>query len=311
MNRRSYFLVLLFISLLTQVYAQKELGNVQWLRSFDEAIIIAKQKDKPILILFQEVPGCATCRNYGQNVLSHPFIVEAIENEFVPLAIFNNEKGEDAKILKKYNEPTWNNPVVRIVNAEGENIIDRLSGNYSAYGLALQMSLALRQSGQGLPSYLKLLTEELEPTELAISYYQMYCFWSGEAHLGDVNGVVATEPGFMNGAEVVKVIYNKDEVNKKTLDKHAMKAKCAVVTNVTAYRKDKDPQYYLKNSPYKYLPLLDIQTTKINTALSKGLDPKALLSPTQIQWLDSKAQHKMLYDMDIITAWNIQEKKTN
>ena len=71
----------------------EELGKVQWYRDYDEALSIAKQEDKNVLILFQEVPGCATCRNYGHNVLSHPLMVEAIENLFVPLAIFNNKGG--------------------------------------------------------------------------------------------------------------------------------------------------------------------------------------------------------------------------
>ena len=89
----------------------QELGTVDWLRSYDDALKQSKQEDKPVLILFQEVPGCATCRNYGDNVLSHPLLVDVIEHYFVPLAIFNNKGGEDRKILSKYNEPTWNNPV--------------------------------------------------------------------------------------------------------------------------------------------------------------------------------------------------------
>ena len=133
------------------LFSQEELGDVNWLRNYDEAIAKAEAEDKPILLLFQEVPGCATCRNYGNNVLSHPILVDAIENEFVPLAIFNNVKGHDREVLQKYNEPTWNNPVVRVIDAKGKNVMDRLSGNYSAHGLALQMSLALRQAGKGLP----------------------------------------------------------------------------------------------------------------------------------------------------------------
>jgi thioredoxin-related protein len=103
----------------------EERGKVSWYRDYKTAIKISKKENKPILIFFQEVPGCATCRNYGHNVLSHPLMTEAIENEFIPLAIFNNKKAKDLEILKKYNEPTWNNPVVRIVNSQGENIVNR------------------------------------------------------------------------------------------------------------------------------------------------------------------------------------------
>ena len=81
-----------------------ELGKVKWLRSYEEAIAQSRQECKPVLILFQEVPGCGTCQKYGNEVLSHPLLVEAIETHFVPLAIFNNKGGADAEVLKRYNE---------------------------------------------------------------------------------------------------------------------------------------------------------------------------------------------------------------
>lgn len=34
-----------------------ELGNIDWLRDLDTAVDDSKKKDKPIAILFQEVPG--------------------------------------------------------------------------------------------------------------------------------------------------------------------------------------------------------------------------------------------------------------
>ena len=93
-----------------------ELGKVHWIRNLDEAKLKSQRECKPILILFQEVPGCATCRNYGSDVLSQPLIVEAIETYFIPLAIYNNKGGHDGEVLLMYNEPAWNNPVVRIVD---------------------------------------------------------------------------------------------------------------------------------------------------------------------------------------------------
>ena len=47
----------------------EELGNVQWNRKMENAVALSKQSGKPILILFQEVPGCMTCRNYGNFVM--------------------------------------------------------------------------------------------------------------------------------------------------------------------------------------------------------------------------------------------------
>ena len=71
----------------------EELGKVNWIRDYDQALEQSKTQDKPVFILFQEVPGCSTCKNYGNNVLSHPFIVEAIEDNFIPLVIYNNKGG--------------------------------------------------------------------------------------------------------------------------------------------------------------------------------------------------------------------------
>ena len=119
----------------TEAFNQNvELGAISWYRDYDEALAASKAQHKPVLILFQEVPGCATCRNYGNKVLSHPLLSEAIENEFIPLAIFNNKGGKDAAVLKKYREPSWNNPVVRIVNASGENLVNRILGIIQLWG---------------------------------------------------------------------------------------------------------------------------------------------------------------------------------
>ena len=101
----------------------QELGKVAWYRDFDQALAQSSKQNKPVFILFQEVPGCSTCRNYGKGVLSHSVIVEIIEEYFIPLAIFNNNGGKDSEVLKRYDEPSWNNPVVRIVDAKGENLI--------------------------------------------------------------------------------------------------------------------------------------------------------------------------------------------
>lgn len=282
----------------------QELGKVSWLRNYDKAIAKAEKKNKPILLLFQEVPGCATCRNYGDNVLSHPLIVDAIENEFVPLAIYNNVGGHDKKVLEKYGEPTWNNPVVRMIDQSGRNIMERMSGNYTAAGLVSQMCLALKASGRGVPIYLDILKQELSAAQTEIAYYQMYCFWSGEAHLGAQDGVVATEAGWMNGAEVVKVQFDKSQIKKKQLDKYASQARCTAVPEKQGYRTDKDPQYYLKKCKYSYLALSEIQKTKINAALAAKQDASVYLSPTQKLQLHSERPNKMLYTLPLLEAWD-------
>lgn len=292
-----YFFNLFCLSIaVTDLNAQEpkpiELGNVNWLRSYDKALQVSEETKKPILILFQEVPGCATCQKYGQQVLSHPLIVDAIENEFVPLAIFNNHKGEDARILNLYNEPSWNNPVVRITDHQGKDIIERVSGDYSPEVLIANVTLALNASFRKVPAYLNLLLDELsaEKEKPGKTVFSMYCFWSGEAFLGSLDGVIKSEPGFMGSKEVVRVWYDTSVIIHKQLNNAAKTQSMHELEWNNNFRADKEPQYYLRNSPYKALALSDIQKTKINATLAEGKNAEIYLSPTQLKCLSSLKQ---------------------
>ncbi|MEM7085713.1 MAG: VPGUxxT family thioredoxin-like (seleno)protein, type 2, partial [Bacteroidota bacterium] len=265
--------------------------------------------NKPVLILFQEVPGCATCRNYGHNVLSNPLMTEAIENEFIPLAIFNNKKGKDLAILRKYKEPTWNNPVVRIVNAKGENIVKRVASDYSAKGLYRAMVKALENSGIPIPEYMKILGKELSylrNPNIKEAHFKMYCFWTGEKQLGSNEGVLKTKAGFMNG-EVVKVTYDSKKINKDDLERFAQANKMKPIKdNGNFVWAEKDEDYYLQHSRFKYLPLSEVQKTKINSALGSRKNAQRYLSPKQQKWFKKvgKSTSEVLFNKDFEKSWN-------
>ena len=268
-----------------------ELGDVHWLRSFDEAQARSKKEEKPILILFQEIPGCETCKNYGSKVLTQPLIVEAIETEFIPLAIHNNKGGHDAEILRRFNEASWNNPVVHIVDSEGSNVVPKLSGNYTIAGISTLMTNALIKQNGKAPVYLQLLTDELTAQQkgTAKATYSMYCFWTGETLFGKLNGVVKTTAGFESGKEVVAVEFNPSVITKSELDKIAQNQKCSVSAG-GGFRPDATPKYYLSNSSYKNIPMSEIQKCRVNSALGEGQDPKAFLSGRQIAMLDATSK---------------------
>jgi copper chaperone CopZ len=290
----------------------QELGKISWYRNIDDAKEKSAATNKPILILFQEVPGCATCRNYGDNVLSHPLLVEVIENEFIPLTIFNNKGGSDAAVLKEYGEPSWNNPVLRSINADGKNIVKRHAGHYDAESLMSYLQFAIVAYGNAVPSYVKLFSEEVSSDDkhLSEAYYSMYCFWTGEAKLGSIEGVVSTSPGFMNGKEVVKVVYDKSLVSDKKISQEVKSDKFSFVTDPSTFRIDRDPQYYLKKSLYRFLPLTKGQRTKINSAIANRSNPDEYLSPKQKIWKDEISDNmnskkvKAIYDMDVLKSWN-------
>lgn len=286
----------------------KELGKVNWQRNFEAGLTKAAAEKKPIFLLFQEVPGCSTCQKYGQNVLSHPLIVEAIESLFVPVAIFNNKGGSDAKVLKYYGEPSWNNPVVRIVNAEKEDIIQRVNGNYTRLGIVQAMRLALQTENLPVPTYLSLLEEELlaEKTGTETAVFSMYCFWTGEKEIGKLDGVVETQAGFMNGREVVAVKYDPATIAYAKLLKKANQAQCAdhvyteeknqlkttesvlgkgKVSDTGNFRQDREPKYYLGKTVYRFVPMTQLQAVKVNSLLGQRKLPDSILSPKQLALL--------------------------
>ena len=312
-----------------------ELGKVNWIRDFDKGIAQAKKVEKPVFILFQEVPGCSTCQNYGKKVLSHPLIVDAIENLFVPVAIFNNKKGADAQVLKYYGEPSWNNPVVRIVNEQKKDIVKRVGSNYTSLGLVQAMVQALDAVNKQVPDYLSLLEKELlaEHSGTVTTNLAMYCFWTGEKQIGKMDGVVATQPGFMGGREVVQVTYDPAVLEYEQLLENAKKNNCAShvyvaeeqeekqakkivgttnISKVSTFRLDKDPKYYLSKTHYQYVPMTDLQAVKVNSLIGENRSPDAVLSPRQLVVAQYIKQHpkgkwKSAINKDIISAWEAIE----
>ena len=319
-NIKEIFGIIAILLMTTNSYAQektnsdsqaKELGKVSWYRDYDDAVALSLEQKKPILILFQEVPGCATCRNYGKDVLSHPLMVEAIENLFIPLAIYNNKGGKDKKTLEKFNEPSWNNPVVRIVNSLGSDIVKRVGSDYTALGLHSAMTYALTSRNKIVPEYLSLLGDELTAVDnnsVKEKYFKMYCFWTGEKQLGSRNGVLNTEAGFMSGHEVVKVKYDENEITNDQLSKFAGLHEFTPISKDHSYRPaSNDEDYFLQHTDYKYLPLTPLQRTKINSAIGNRKSAEKYLSPKQLKRLkelkSKKNKGEILYNKPFTISW--------
>ena len=282
----------------------KELGAVQWIRDYDEGIRQARASDRPVFLLFQEVPGCATCVGFGEEVLSHPLLVEAIETEFVPVAIFNNKGGKDRAVLKRFREPSWNNPVVRFVDADGRDLIDRAAGVWSPGGIAERMVSSLERASRPVPAYLQLALAETRAHRTETATFEMHCFWEGEGCLGALPGVVSTEAGWLEGREVVQVHFDPKVTSYAELLRRARAGRCAEAVFVreparleaaraawgdrarsSAKRpraaRDSDQKRYLRATPLAKLDLTPLQQTRVNAALANGQDPLRWLSPRQ------------------------------
>jgi hypothetical protein len=291
----------------------KELGGVSWLRDLDVATEISKKSKKPILLFFQEIPGCSTCVNYGKDVLSHPLMVEVIENEFVPVLIHNNRSGYDEKVLKMFNEPPWNNPVSYFLNEKLESIIPKLENNYSPFSLYAKITNTLQSLKKEVPLYFHLLKKDLaiQYKQTITAMYETPCFWSGETTFAQHKAVYSTLPGFVGSKEVVQIEFDSIATTKSELDAFAKQQGFFVMPDNLKIRVDKDPQYYLKKTNYKYLPLSLSQKSLINLAIPYKTDPKIYLSPKQLFWFNKKClpelSHPQAYTLPIAQAWEFLE----
>lgn len=285
-----------------------ELGVVDWGHDLEAAKTRSAETGRPVLLLFQEIPGCATCRSFGAGPLSHPLLVEAIEDEFVPVAVYNNRPGIDATILKAFGEPAWNNPVVRFVDASGKDVLPRRDGVWSTYAVARRMADALRAAKRTVPAYLDLVAQETagddDPARRDRTTFAMYCYWEGEARLGDLDGVTRTRAGWVDGREVVEVEFDPTTIGYDKLLASAQRMQCAMVayahtdeqwkiakTKAPEVTKrldarardasDSDQRFSLGRSEARFLPLTPLQATKVNSAMRLGGDARKWISPRQ------------------------------
>ncbi|MEM7411616.1 MAG: VPGUxxT family thioredoxin-like (seleno)protein, type 2 [Myxococcota bacterium] len=284
--------------------APRELGRVDWNRDFEAGIAQAQQTERPVFLLFQEVPGCSTCVNFGEGALSHALMVEAIETAFVPVAVFNNKGGEDAAVLRRYREPSWNNPVVRFVDASGADLIPRRDGVYHTSKLAPRMRAALAAANRPVPAYLDWLIEEHELAPTAQATFVTHCFWEGEVCFGSDPAVRKTRASWHQGREVVEVWFDPAQTTYEALVERAKARGCAdAVVSLDASQEriargifgndvlaargrprkapEKDQKRHLRASKLRGLELTALQATRVNAALADRQDPRPWLSPRQ------------------------------
>ena len=290
-----------------------ELGRIPWKRDFDAAQDLAMESKRPLLVLFDEVPGCATCQNFGREALSHPIVVDAAK-EFVPVLVRNNVgRGGDRELLERFHEPAWNNPVVRMMRADGTDLVPRETGDWSTEALVRRMTAALQQNGQAVPKWLELVNAEYNPAQPSTVTVAMACYWEGEQKLGAIDGVIGSSIGMLKGREVVKLRFDAERVRFEKLLGEAMEMQCAsrvyvqdptqaeaaaevvgpdrVVQTDKAVDESVQQQFHLHRRPeYYFLPLTASQATRLNSILANA--PRILdesdrqrvdewLSPTQ------------------------------
>ena len=276
-----------------------EVGDVRWARDFEGSLARSSETGRPVLVLFQEIPGCEGCQKFGREVLRHPLIVEAMEDLFHPVLVYNNrDAGTDRELLERFGEPAWNYQVIRFLDSKGEDVIPRKDRVWTTSGVAWRMIEALEATGRPVPLYLRTVAIENDADHLATAAFAMHCFWTGEMALGKIPGVVATEAGWMEGREVTRVTYDPSTIDLARLRRETEKAECADKTyapgdgaELRGYEPAKDSdqkRQIMRWEELRALPgLTPMQLTKVNAfATSDMNDALSWLSPRQKRALE-------------------------
>ena len=166
------------------------------------------------------------------------------------------------------------------------------------------MIRALEASGRPAPRYLVDAVDELRPRQTEDAVFGMDCYWSGEACLGGLPGVLASRTGSLGGSEVVEVLFDPSVISYRELVREVHRRGCAnsVFARTGAQRSTaeevfgdavtpndgllseagpNDQKYYLQRSRLRHLLLTPRQALRANAALAAGLDPGPHLSPRQ------------------------------
>ncbi|MFT4642099.1 MAG: hypothetical protein ACI8T1_005445 [Verrucomicrobiales bacterium] len=174
------------------------------------------------------------------------------------------------------------------------------------------MVAALGVAKRPVPNYLQALSDTyLPPAKTAQVAFAMHCFWTGEMKLGQLEGVLTTEAGWIEGHEVTLVHYDPARVSLQALVKKAHTDSCAahvylgkadqklkvpqervsVVDLSQAYRKPRasDQKRQLQGTVFARISLSPKQSTKVNAWCRVNQEEaRSWLSPSQVALLEKR-----------------------
>lgn len=105
--------------------------------------------------------------------MRNPLIVEAAEDLFVPVLVYNN-KQEDAKLLKHFREPSWNNPIVRYMTSKEKDLTPRKDLVLTTAETASRMVSSLKAADKEVPVWLDALAVPTKRRQLRQATFSMY-----------------------------------------------------------------------------------------------------------------------------------------
>jgi hypothetical protein len=310
--------------LVSQKSRQREIGNLKFsfnAESWEQAKAESKRSNKAILILFHDTPVHHTGHSL-ESVLSNPLLVEAVETNFITVLVPKRATNlAERALLNKYRIcGLKKTSVVRIVDHRGRDLAGKIN-RCDEWNLARAVGRALVAQGLKVPTYLKLLVQEMDPAAERVSVFGMSSFWEGELAFAKCKGVVSTRAGWMGSKQSVEVTYNPKICSYSKLVQHAIKQNAADVMYCVNGRQmrianrevrgackdsimvgrihlletisvlDADSKHYLSQTALLYVPLLRVQAVKANLLISQNDAKrcKSFLSPRQrILWSEAE-----------------------
>lgn len=126
-------------------------NQINWLRTYSEAVALSQSTSKPIAILFTGTGWCPACMKLERAVLNHPEFAQAVAQKFVFLKAEFPDYSESAvmaspykPLLDRYGVNAF--PTIIVVNANGQMLF---TVNYREGGPQIYAQELLQKLNQG------------------------------------------------------------------------------------------------------------------------------------------------------------------
>lgn len=129
-------------------------GQINWMRTYSEAVALSQSTSKPIVILFTGTGWCPACMKLERDVLSRTQFAQDVGNKFVFLKAEFPEYSESSvmaspykPLLDRYSIDSF--PTFVVINANGQKIstVNYRNGNPAAYAQELLQTLNQQNAG--------------------------------------------------------------------------------------------------------------------------------------------------------------------
>lgn len=129
-----HLILVLAFALVSNVFAQEEVSNLNWLTDINQAKSISSKEKKPILVYFTGSDWCPPCKMLKQDFFNTPEFEEKAKNMVLLMVdmprridiISAEQKKKNTALVNKYNKD-GGYPNIVALNSKG-NVIGEISG---------------------------------------------------------------------------------------------------------------------------------------------------------------------------------------